>query len=102
MIDPVLRIRHPIQRRALNEDRIILTIEIHVSDYSRFFRHWRRDAYALEEGRDDEIDVLAWVGEETDHGECDERAHGAAVVVALEARVSWLKVSGNVEVGAFG
>ena len=72
MIDPIPRIRYPIQRRRLNINILIRRIEIHVSDCGSLVSGGTRDGHTFEVWGDDEVDVLAGVGEETDHGESDE------------------------------
>jgi hypothetical protein len=46
------------------------------------------DTDGREEGRGDEVDVLAWVGEEPEHAEEGEGGHGAAIIVAWETCIA--------------
>ena len=102
MINPILRIRHAIQRRRLDIYIRVAGIEIHVSDRGRLVRERGSDGYAFEIWRGDEIYVLAGVGEETHHREGNEGAHGAAIVISGQAAVGGLEVGGDVEVRAEG
>ena len=77
MIDPIPRVRFPIQCCILNVDVLISSIEVDVFDRCGFARLPALDVDAFEVGGNDEVDVLAGVGEEAEHGEGDEGAHGA-------------------------
>lgn len=76
MIDPILRVNFSIQRRALDVDILVRRIKVFVADGGGFAGLPVLDADFGEEGWGDEVDVLAGVGEETDHCEGDEGAHG--------------------------
>ena len=102
MIDPVFGIRHAVEHRALNVEVLIRGVEVDVAHPRRLARQGVRDADLLEEGWYDQVNVLARVGEEAHHGEGDEGAHGAAVVVAREAVRGRGEEGGDVEVGALG
>lgn len=65
MPDPILTIRLTIQRRVLNIHILIARIEIYVLDCCGFMRDRVGEGYRFEEGWGDEVDVLAWVGEES-------------------------------------
>ena len=100
MINPVLRIRLPIQRCALYIYRLVARIKIHVADYGCFVGDGAGNTHAFEERRDDEVDVLPRVREQPHHGEGDEGAHGTAVVVAGQACRRGREEGWNIEVGA--
>lgn len=78
MIDPILRVNFPIQRRALDIDILVRRIEVFVANGGDFPRLPVFDADFGEERGRDEVDVLAGVGKETEHAERDEGAHGWA------------------------
>ena len=82
MIDPVLGVRLAIQSSVLDIHVLVSRIKIDIANGRRLARDGTLDADALEKGRDDEIDVLPWIGKQAHHGKGDEAAHGAAVVVA--------------------
>jgi len=75
MIDPILRINFSIQRRALDIDILVRRIKVFVADGGGFACLPVFDADFGEEGWGNEVDVLAGVGEETDHCEGNEGAH---------------------------
>lgn len=76
MIDPILRVNFPIQRRALDIDIHVRRIEVFVANGGGFPRLPVFDADFGEERGRDEVDVLAGVGKETKHAERDKGAHG--------------------------
>lgn len=80
--DPVLLIRLPVQRSTLDIYVFIRGVEMQIPDRRCLICDRMREAYRLEEWREDEIYVLAWVREETHHGEDCETAHGAGIVVS--------------------
>ncbi|KAI7514910.1 glycoside hydrolase family 92 protein [Hortaea werneckii] len=82
---PILPIRLPIQRGALNIKILIPGIEIAIPHRRLLPCDGIGNTPFLEEGRRDKIDVLARVGEESHHGQRDEGSHSAAVVVAGDA-----------------
>jgi hypothetical protein len=49
-----------------------------------------------EEGRGDEVDVLAWVGKESEQAEDGEGGHGTTIIVARETCMAGVKAGGNV------
>ena len=102
MIDPIFRVRLPIQPRLLHIDSLILRIEINVLHRRDFTRLPIRDADLFEERWCDEIDVLARVREQAHDAQRREAAHGAAVVVAGNANESGVELAGDVAVGAAG
>lgn len=77
MIDPILRVRFPVQSRVLDVDVLVGGVEVDVADRGRVAGLRAGDADAFEVGRGDEVDILARVGEEPEHAEGDETAHGA-------------------------
>jgi hypothetical protein len=83
--DPVLAIRFSVQSGALDVDIPVARIKVHIPDPSDFPCDRRGDIDGFEEGRGDQVDVLAGVWEEAEHAEGDERAHGAGIVVARSA-----------------
>ena len=88
MINPVLSIVFAVESCALDIYCFIAWVEVYVTDYSRFFSEWGLDGHAFKEGRRNQVDVLAGVGEEAHHGHGDKGAHGSAIVVAGETGVS--------------
>ena len=64
MINPILRIRYPIQRCALDIDVLIRSVEVDVANRRRLARDGVSYRYRGKEGRRDEVDILARVGED--------------------------------------
>lgn len=93
MSNPILRIVHTIQLRALYVYVLIAAIEVDIPDRRGFIRLRVSKADGGEERRGDEIDVLTWVREQAKDREDGEASHGAGVVVAGEAG------GGGVEMG---
>ena len=102
MIDPILRVRRAVEGRVLDIDVRVRRVEIRIGDGCRLARDVAGDGDAGEIGWNDQVDVLARVGEEAHHGEGDEGAEGAAVVVSWQAAVAVGEVGWDVEVGAVG
>lgn len=102
MLEPVPRIRLPIQRRGLDVNVLELRVVVDVSDGRRVARLAVLDGHGLEEGRRDEVHVLAGIGENTHHGERREGAHGAAVVVARDPADRVVELRWDVPVRALG
>ena len=98
MPDPALAVRLTVQGSALDE--YVARIKIDVADSSGLMRLRMRDADRSKKWGRDQVHVLARVGEEAHHGEGDEGAHGAAVVVAREAAVCGIEGAGDVAVDA--
>lgn len=61
---------------------LIPLIEIYISNRCRCVGEVVGDADGLEERRNNEVHVLAWIGKEADHAKEREGCHGAGVVVA--------------------
>ena len=102
MINPVLRVRLSIQGCRLDVDILVCRIKVHVADCGGFACERRGDGDALKVRWDDKVHVLAWVGEESHHGECKERSHCSAVIVARKAIIGWCEEGGDVEMGSQG
>lgn len=100
VVDPVFRVRLAVKGGALDVDGLVRRVEVDVADGGGVVGEGVRDVDRLEVGRDDEVDVLARVGEEAHHGEGDEGAHGAAVVVAGQAVVGRAEEARDVVVAA--
>lgn len=98
MPNPIPRIHLSIQPRPLHINPLILGIEIPIPYRRDFPREWGSIAHILEKGRRDEVDVLACDGEEAGHGEGDEAAGGAGVVVAWQAGLTAVEGGGDVGV----
>ena len=77
MIDPIFRVGFPIQRRFLDINVLVGGVEVDVADGGGFACLAALDADRFEVGGRDEVDVLARVGEDAEHAEGDEAAHGA-------------------------
>lgn len=75
MSNPVPRVHLPIQCSTLNVYVFVLRIEIDIAYRCRTIGDLVCNTGGLEEWRDDEIYVLARVGEETDVGEEGEGGH---------------------------
>ena len=69
MIDPVLGVRLPVQRGALDIDGLVGGIEPDIPHPRRLPGGRVGDVHALEVRRHDQVHVLARVGEEAHHGE---------------------------------
>jgi len=102
MTDPIPRISRAIHRGRLDINSFISGIEVYIGDGGDGAGDGVRYADGLEVGGDEIIDILAGVGEEAEEVEGREGTHGAAVVVARDAAVGWLKGGGDVLVGAEG
>lgn len=100
MPNPTLRIRPPIQRRALDILGLIRRVKVLHFD-NRPPAIPRAQPHFAEEGRGEEVDVLACDGEETHHGEAAKGAHGA-VVVAGDAGEGGVEEGGDVSVHPVG
>lgn len=96
MPNPILRIRLIIQPCALNIYILVPFIKIHIPDGSGFIGELIRDANGFKEGWDDEVDVLAWVGEEADGGEESEGGHGAGIVISGQAGEGGIEAGGDI------
>jgi hypothetical protein len=86
MLYPIPCIRHAIQRRALDEIVLLIRGEVDVFNSGCLPCLAIRNAYRFEERRNNKVHVLASVREDTHHDERNERAHGAAIVIARYAR----------------
>lgn len=100
--DPILRVRPPIQGRALDVYVPVRRVEVDVADRGGFVGLGVRDAHGFEERGHDEVDVLARVGEQAHHGEDGEGAHGAGIVVPGQPAVGCVERGRYVTVGAEG
>ncbi len=75
MIDPIFGVVFPVQCCALDADVFVGGIKIDGADGGGFAALVVGDADGREEGGREEVDVLAGVGEDAEHGEGDEGAH---------------------------
>lgn len=91
MLDPILLIHLPIQRRTLNINRLILPIESQIPNRRRLRRDPILDTHLREIRRRDEIHILSRHGPQSHHSQRGERAHGAGVVITGQT------ISGSVE-----
>lgn len=82
MIDPILSVRLAVQSSRLDEYILIGGVEVDVANSCRLSRDGALDADALKVRWCNEIHILARVGEQANHGKCNEAAHCAAVVIA--------------------
>ena len=96
MRDPVPCVRLTVQSRALDIDVLVLRVEVDVSDRGRFVGLLVLDADLLEEGRGDEVDILAWIGEEPEQAEDGEGGHGTTIIVARETCIADVEAGGDV------
>lgn len=67
MTNPIPRIRFPVEHCALDADVLVRRIEIDISDRGRLIGLRIGDLHRFEEGRIDEVDALAGIGEEAHH-----------------------------------
>lgn len=54
------------------------------------------DTDGWEEGRGDEVDILAWIGEEPEQAEDGEGGHGTTIIVARETCIADVEAGGDV------
>lgn len=99
MRQPRLRIRLTIQFRTLDVNVLVACVEADVANRGGVAIQRIRDAHFWEEGRNDEIHVLAAHGEEAHHRQRGEAAHCARVVVAGDAADGVVEAAGDVLVG---
>lgn len=85
MSNPILCIHHAIQLSALNVDVLVLFIEIGVMYSSSGVCKLIGNGYGREKGRNNKVDILAWVWEETKHAEEREGCHATGIVVAWKS-----------------
>ena len=85
MLQPILRVRFPVQRGLLDINVLIRRVEIDVLDRRRLTRDFVLHADLFEKRRRDEIHILPRVRKRPHHRQRQERAHGAAVVVARQS-----------------
>lgn len=64
MLDPILSVRLSIQLRALDVDVLVVGVEVDVANRGFFAGELVGEGNFFEEGRDDEVDVLAGVGKD--------------------------------------
>ena len=95
MSNPILRVRLAIKCSVLDVYTLVRCVEIQIAYSGSLVGDLVRYTNRLKEGRDDEVDVLAWVRKEADVGEEGEGCHSAGIVVARES------VCGAVEAGGY-
>lgn len=102
MLHPTPRPNLAIQRRTLHRHPPIRRIKPDAPDGRGPAGDGAGDVDLAEEGRDEEVDVLAGDGPEAEHGEGGEGGHGAAIVVAGDADDGGVELGGDVGVGVAG
>lgn len=88
MPNPIFRILRSIQLHTLNIYVFVQLVKIDVTNRGGIIRKLVGDADGFEEGRCDEVDVLARVGEEAHLTEDGEARHCARIVVARKTAVA--------------
>jgi hypothetical protein len=96
MSNPVLGIILAIKLCALDVYVLVITVEVDITYCSRLVSNLVGNTEAFKERRDDEVDVLTWVWEETQHAKYCETSHGARVVVPGQTGVGGVETGWNV------
>ena len=98
MVDPILGVVLSVQRRRLDVDVLVGGIEVQVPNRCRLVSQGVSDRNALEIWRGDKVDVLTRIREQSHHRECNEGAHGSAIVVSRKTSIRRSEEPWDVEV----
>lgn len=100
MRDPILRVRHPIQRRTLDINTLVLRVKIDIPNRRHIPRLSVPDTHLLKKRWRDEIHILPRIRIQPHHNQGLKAAHRARVVVARDPGHRIVEQAGDVLVCA--